>query len=234
MGAQGRAIEHRAGNVKLAPSILSCDFGRLAEEIAAVEAGGADWIHVDVMDGHFVPNLTIGPVVVEGARRSTDLPLDVHLMIEQPDRYLSEFADAGADLITVHVEATENLHATLGRIRELGIKAGVAVKPGTPLKSVKPAADLIDLLVVMSVEPGFGGQSYIPESTDKVRRARVLLSGEGRGAAVEVDGGVDETNAAELGEAGADVLVAGSAVYGHRGGPRKGAQALRQALAAGR
>ena len=215
---------------RIAPSILSADFGRLAEEIAAVEAGGADWIHVDVMDGHFVPNITIGPVVTEGARRATDLPLDVHLMIEEPDRYLEAFVAAGASVLTVHQEACRHLHRTLTHIRELGAKAGVALNPATPLASVQDVLPQIDLLLVMSVNPGFGGQSYIEATTEKVRRARAMLDEVGSDALIEIDGGVDAGNAAAIASAGADVLVAGSAVYGHPEGPAQGVRAIRAAL----
>ena len=215
---------------KLAPSILSADFSKLGDEIRAVEEGGADWIHVDVMDGHFVPNITIGPVVTRGARAATELPLDVHLMIEDPDRYLEAFRDAGAAVLTVHQEACRHLHRTVHRIRELGMKAGVALNPATPLDLVQEVASDIDLLLVMSVNPGFGGQSFIPASTGKVRRARTILEEAGSSALIEVDGGVDAGNAAELVQAGADVLVAGSAVYGHPEGPAAGVRALRAAL----
>ncbi len=219
--------------MRIAPSVLSCDFGRLADEIAAAEKGGADWIHVDVMDGHFVPNLTVGPLITRAARRATKLPLDVHLMIEAPDRYLGAFADAGADLLTVHQEACPHLHRTLQSIRELGVRAGVALNPGTPLDSVLDVLTGADLLLVMSVNPGFGGQAYIPASAGKVRRARELLDGAGSDAELEVDGGVDPGNVAELAAAGATVLVAGSAVYGHPAGAQAGIRALRTALAGG-
>lgn len=216
--------------MKIAPSILACDFSRLSDEIQAVEAGGADWIHIDVMDGHFVPNITIGPVVTKGARRATDLPLDVHLMIEDPDRYLDAFAAAGSDLLTVHVEACRHLHRTLQRIRDLGMRPGVAINPATPLKAVREVISDIDLLVIMSVNPGFGGQSYIPSSQDKVRRARAMLEEVSSGAELEVDGGVDATNAAAIVAAGASVLVAGSAVYGHPQGAAAGVRAIRDAV----
>ncbi|MEQ1858153.1 MAG: ribulose-phosphate 3-epimerase [Longimicrobiales bacterium] len=215
--------------VKVAPSILSCDFSRLAEEIQAVEAGGADWIHVDVMDGHFVPNITIGPVITEGARRSTRLPLDVHLMIEQPERYLEAFAKAGADYLTVHQEVCPDLGRTVARIHELGVKAGVAVNPATPLDAVRSVLRDLDLLLVMSVNPGFGGQSYIPGSTEKVAQARRLLDEEGSRAELEVDGGIDTSNAAVVAGMGATVLVAGSAVYRHAGGAAEGVRAVRRA-----
>jgi ribulose-phosphate 3-epimerase len=219
--------------MKIAPSILSCDFSRLAEEIRAVEAGGADWIHVDVMDGHFVPNITIGPVITEGARRSTRLPLDVHLMIESPERYLGAFAKAGADILTVHHETCPDLSDTVARIHALGVKAGVAVNPATPLEVVRHVLGDIDVLLVMSVTPGFGGQSYIPTSTEKVRRARRLLDEAGSRAELEVDGGIDVGNAGAVASAGATVLVAGSAVYRHVGGAAEGVRAIRRATDSG-
>jgi ribulose-phosphate 3-epimerase len=219
--------------MKLAPSILSCDFSRLAEEIREVEEGGADWIHVDVMDGHFVPNITIGPVITAAARRSTDLPLDVHLMIERPERYLEAFAGAGADILTVHHETCPELDRTVARIHELGLKAGVAVNPATPLAAVRHVLADVDLLLVMSVNPGFGGQSYIPTSTGKVEEARRLLDRAGSRADLEVDGGIDAGNAATVAAMGATVLVAGSAVYRHSGGAAEGVRALRRAADSG-
>jgi len=215
--------------MKIAPSILSSDFSRLGEEIREVERGGADWIHVDVMDGRFVPNITIGPVVVEGARRATELPLDVHLMIEDPDRYLEAFARAGAQVLTVHAEACRHLHRTVQHIRQLGVKAGVALNPATPLGVVEEILDDLDLLLIMSVNPGFGGQAFIPRSLDRVARARRLLDDAGSRAELEVDGGVDASNAALLRSAGATVLVAGSAVYGHPDGASAGVGAIRSA-----
>lgn len=217
--------------VLLAPSILSADFGRLAEGVASCEAAGADWIHVDVMDGHFVPNITMGPVVVEAVRKATSLPVDVHLMIESPERYLGAFAEAGADRITVHQETCPHLHRTLQQIRELGAGAGVALNPSTPVETVADILDSLDLLVIMSVNPGFGGQRYIPGSTGKVRRARRMLSGAGLdGVRIQVDGGVDAATAPLVVAAGADVLVAGSAVFRHPGGVPGGLGALRDAL----
>jgi ribulose-phosphate 3-epimerase len=215
--------------LKIAPSILSADFARLGEDIQAVEAGGADWIHVDVMDGHFVPNITIGPLVTAGARRATDLPLDVHLMISNPDQYIDDFVNAGADWVTVHAEACTHLHRTLTRIRELGAKAGVALNPATPLSVIEDVLPYLDLLLIMSVNPGFGGQSYIPTSTDKLARARTLLDATGSSAELEVDGGVGLSNIAEVAGAGASVIVAGSAVYGHTDGPTPAIGALREA-----
>jgi ribulose-phosphate 3-epimerase len=215
--------------VKIAPSILSADFAHLADEIATVEEAGADWIHVDVMDGHFVPNITIGPLIVEAARRSTELPLDVHLMIERPERYLQAFADAGADRLTVHQEATVHLHRTVEGIRELGMQPGVAVNPATSLESVREVLPYVDLVLVMSVNPGFGGQSYIETSSAKIDRAREMLDEIGSVAELEVDGGVDASIAAEVVEAGASVLVAGSAIYRHTDGAAEGVRALRRA-----
>lgn len=216
--------------MKIAPSILSADFARLGEDVAAVAAGGADWIHIDVMDGHFVPNITIGPLITEAVNRATDLPLDVHLMIEEPDAYVDAFAEAGADYITVHVEACAHLHRTVQRIRESGAKAGVAVNPGTPLVSIQEVAQELDLVLIMSVNPGFGGQSYIERSTEKVSQARAMLDGIGSAALIEVDGGVGAKNARQVAAAGADVLVAGSAVYGHAEGAAAGVRAIRAAL----
>ena len=216
--------------MKIAPSILSCDFSRLGEEIRAVEAGGADWSHVDVMDGHFVPNITIGPVITKGARCSTDLPLDVHLMIESPEEYLESFVEAGATFITIHVEACRNLTDTLDRIHSLGVKAGVAINPEPPLEEIGRVLRQLDLLVIMSVNPGFSGQGYIPGSTEKVAAARSLLDRQNSSAELEVDGGVGASNAADLQSAGASVLVAGSAVYRHPEGPGAGVRTIREAL----
>ena len=217
--------------MKIAPSILSCDFGHLADEIAAVEAGGADWIHVDVMDGSFVPNITIGPLIVDGARRATDLPLDVHLMIDEPIRFVEDFAKAGADILTVHVEACTHLHRTLERIRELGVRPGVALNPATPLSLITDVVENVDLMLIMSVNPGFGGQSYIEASTRKLSRARALLDEVGSKADLEVDGGVSSANVADIVAAGASAVVAGSAVYGHPDGAAAGVRAIRTAAA---
>jgi ribulose-phosphate 3-epimerase len=198
--------------IKIAPSILSADFGALGEAIARVEAAGADWLHVDVMDGHFVPNLTIGPPVVEAIRKRTRLPLDVHLMIEAPERYLPAFKSAGADLLTVHAEACPHLDRTLNQIRELGAKAGVALNPSTPPGVLECVLDTLDLVLVMSVNPGFGGQAFIPTSYAKIRQVRTLLGR--RPAEVSVDGGVKLEHAAPLVTCGASVLVAGSLIFG--------------------
>lgn len=201
--------------LRIAPSILSADFARLAEEIINVEAGGADWIHVDVMDGHFVPNLTIGPLVVESIRPHTTLPLDVHLMIEQPDRYIADFAKAGADLISVHAEADRHLHRTLHLIKELGIKSGVVLNPATPLTAIEHVLEEVDLVLIMTVNPGFGGQKFINSTLPKINRLRALLQKQGlQHIDIEVDGGINEHTAPLAVEAGANVLVAGNAVFG--------------------
>jgi ribulose-phosphate 3-epimerase len=198
----------------LAPSILSADFSRLGEEIKAVEKAGADVIHVDVMDGHFVPNITIGPPVVASVRSITDLPLDVHLMIADADRYIDDFAKAGADWITVHVEACPHLHRTVGRIRELGKKAGVVLNPATPLASLDEILGDIDLVMLMSVNPGFGGQSFIRSSINKIRALRKTIEERGLAVGIEVDGGVSPATIEDVAGAGGNIFVAGSAVFG--------------------
>jgi ribulose-phosphate 3-epimerase len=198
--------------MKIAPSILSADFGALAQDVARVEAGGADQLHVDVMDGRFVPNITVGPLVVEAIRKRTRLPLDVHLMIVEPERYLGDFVAAGADAVTVHVEACPHLQRTLARIRELGARAGVALNPSTHPSAIEYVLDDLDLVLVMSVNPGFGGQQFIPSALAKVRQVRTLLGG--RPVDVSVDGGVKVDHARALAEHGASILVAGSAIFG--------------------
>ena len=200
--------------VRIAPSILSADLGRLAEELRDVEAGGADWIHVDVMDGHFVPNLTLGPFVVESARRATGLPLDVHLMITEPERWVQAYAAAGADLISVHVEATVHLQKTLAEIRRLGKRAGVVLNPHTSEESIRYLLDDLDLILLMTVNPGFGGQVFLPSVLPKVRAVRRMIDAAGRDIELEVDGGITRDNAREVVEAGVRVLVAGSSVFG--------------------
>ncbi len=204
-----------ARRVIVAPSILSCDFGRLAEEVRAIEAAGADWVHVDVMDGRFVPNITLGPVIVEAVRRATTLPLDVHLMIVEPERYVEQFAKAGASVLTVHVEASPHLHRTLQQIRAAGARPAVVLNPSTPVSAVEEVLDEVDLVLVMSVNPGFGGQSFIPRAIEKVRRLRALADARGLTKLhIEVDGGINAQTAPQVIAAGADVLVAGSAVFG--------------------
>ncbi len=199
---------------KIAPSILSADFARLGEEIRSVEAAGADYIHVDVMDGRFVPNITIGPLVVEAARRATSLPLDVHLMIAEPDRYVPAFAEAGADLVVVHAEAALHLHRTVQLIRSLGRKAGVALNPATPLDCLEYVLEELDLVLLMTVNPGFGGQSFIEACLPKIQALRGMLDRRGLETELEVDGGVKTDNIDRISHAGADVFVAGSAVFG--------------------
>ena len=199
---------------KIAPSILSADFSRLGDEVRAVEAAGADYIHLDVMDGHFVPNITIGPLVVEAVRRVTSLPLDVHLMIANPDRYVADFAAAGADIIVVHAEATDHLHRTVQLIKSLDKKAGVALNPATPLNVLDYVLDDLELVLLMTVNPGFGGQSFIDACLPKVHALRAMLDKRGLETELEVDGGVKTGNIDRISHAGADVFVAGSAVFG--------------------
>jgi ribulose-phosphate 3-epimerase len=200
--------------IKVAPSILSADFSRLGDEIRAVEAAGADIIHVDVMDGHFVPNITIGPLIVEAARRSTKLPIDVHLMITNPELYIAEFAKAGADYLAVHAETAFHLHRLIQSIKEHKVKAAVSLNPATPLSVLDHILPDLDMVVIMSVNPGFGGQSFIPAAMEKIRTLRKRIDAAGLNIEIEVDGGVKPSNAAEVAAAGADILVAGSAVYG--------------------
>jgi ribulose-phosphate 3-epimerase len=202
--------------VKIAPSILSADFGRLGEEVRAVEAGGADYVHVDVMDGRFVPNITIGPVVVEAVRRSTKLPLDVHLMIVEPEKYLHDFAKAGANFLSVHVEVAPHLHRLLQQIRDLGARPSVVLNPSTPLCSIEDVLGDVDMILLMSVNPGFGGQSFIPHTVDKVRRLRKMLDSHGLSTDIEVDGGINPETARQVVDAGANVLVAGTSVFGSK------------------
>jgi ribulose-phosphate 3-epimerase len=200
--------------VILLPSILAADFGRLAEEVAAAERGGAGAIHADVMDGHFVPNLTLGPAVVKAVRRSTSLPIDVHLMIDEPDRFLDPFIDAGASWISVHVESAVHLQRTIAHLRGRGVRPGVVLNPATPLSTLDEILDEIDYVLLMSVNPGFGGQAFLPASLGKVRRLRRIVQERGLKVQIEVDGGVDTSNVRALVEAGGELLVAGSAVFG--------------------
>lgn len=202
-------------DILIAPSILSADFTRLGEEIRAVQEAGADWIHIDVMDGHFVPNITIGPMIVEAVKRVADVPLDVHLMISDPDRYLEDFQAAGSDILTVHPEATCHLHRTLNRIRELGMKAGAALNPSTGLGAIEYVMPELDVVMLMTVNPGFGGQSFIPTMLPKVTALKQMIDRSGYDVLIEVDGGVSPETAPDLARNGADVFVAGSAVFGH-------------------
>ena len=200
--------------IKIAPSILSADFAKLGEEIKEVERAGADWIHVDVMDGHFVPNITIGPLVVDAIRPVTDLPLDVHLMIENADDYVEQFAKMGADYITVHVEACPHLHRTIQTIRQAGAKPGVVLNPHTPVSAIEPILEEIDLVLFMTVNPGFGGQQFIPSVLNKVRELKAIVDERGLSLDIEIDGGINEETIVDAVEAGANVFVAGSAIFG--------------------
>jgi ribulose-phosphate 3-epimerase len=214
----------------LAPSILSADFTRLGEAIAACENAGADWIHVDVMDGHFVPNMTLGPLVVEACRQATKLPLDVHLMIEKPENLIEAFAHAGASRLTVHVETCPNLHRTIQQIQSLGVKAGVTLNPATPAVMLKEVLSLVDLVLVMTVNPGFGAQAFLPEMLPKIAEIRQMLDKVNSPAWLEVDGGVSEKTIPALANAGADAFVAGNAVFKHPGGIAAGIKTLKEAI----
>ena len=216
--------------VKIAPSILSADFARLGEQVAEAEAAGADYIHIDVMDGHFVPNITVGPLVVEAVRRTTRLPLDVHLMIEAPERYIARFAEAGADIITVHVEACPHLHRVVQQIKGLGVKAGVSLNPATPLGSLEEILGDVDLVLVMTVNPGFGGQEFIAGMLSKIRRLRRMLDERGLKCELEVDGGINAETAPEVVAAGANVLVAGQAIFGAEEGVAEAMRRIRESV----
>jgi ribulose-phosphate 3-epimerase len=215
-------------SVRIAPSILSADFAALGNAIAAVERGGADLIHVDVMDGHFVPNITIGPPVVASLKRVARVPLDVHLMITDPDKYIGAFAEAGASMISVHVEVLPHLHRTVWAIKQLGVKAGVVLNPATPVVAIKEIAPDVDFVLVMSVNPGFGGQTFIPRSESKVAEVRALLDAAGSDAPIEIDGGIDQTTVGRVVRAGARILVAGSAIF-HTPDPERATATLRAA-----
>jgi len=214
--------------VRIAPSILSADFANLARDVAAVERGGADLIHVDVMDGHFVPNITVGVPVVRALKRIATRPLDVHLMIEEPDRYIDEFIAAGASMISVHVEAVPHLQRTITHIRKLGAQAGAVLNPSTPAVMLEDIAGDLDFVLAMSVNPGFGGQAFIPHTVQKVRHVRRVLDTAGSAAAIEIDGGIDQANVADVVAAGATILVAGNAIFGS-GDPEAATRALRAA-----
>ena len=214
----------------LAPSILSANFLKLGEAIQACIDAGVDWFQLDVMDGHFVPNISFGPLVVKACRQATDAFLDVHLMISEPDRYLDTFAEAGADSLTVHLEAAAHLHTTLARIRELGLKSGVALNPGTPVDALADVIDLVDLVLVMTVNPGFGGQGFIHNSPERINRVRNLLDERGSSAHLQVDGGIDIATIKVAAEAGANVFVAGSAIFLQKEGIAASVEALREAI----
>jgi ribulose-phosphate 3-epimerase len=216
--------------LKLFASVLNADFGRLADQIQQADVAGVDAVHVDVMDGHFVPNISLGFVIVEAIRRSTSLPLDLHLMIERPERYLADFARAGANTITVHVEAVRHLHRTIAETQRLGVQAGAALVPATPLSAVEEICADLDQLLIMTINPGFGGQVLIPAMIDKVRRARSLLDQRQAHAALQVDGGVKVENLDDLVRAGADTMVVGTGIFGHPNGIEAGVRSLRTVL----
>lgn len=218
--------------IQLAPSILTADFGKLAEEIQAAEAGGANSLHLDVMDGHFVPNITFGPLVVAAVRQVTELPLDVHLMIEEPDRYIHDYVDAGATNLTVHVEACLHLNRTVQRINESGCRVGVALNPATGIEAVREILPFVDMVLVMSVNPGFGGQRFIETTTSKLRRMKRLCDEFNPTCDIQVDGGINPHNIADVVQSGANVIVVGSSVFNRRGTPTQNLAALRQAAAA--
>ncbi len=216
--------------IRIAPSILSADFAHLGEQVADADRAGADYIHVDIMDGHFVPNITIGAPVVAALRGCTELPLDVHLMIEHPECYIVDFASAGADIITVHVEACSHLHRVISAIKETGRKAGVALNPATPLNSIEEILPHVDLALIMSVNPGFGGQTFIPSSLDKVNRLRQTLDSKSSGTEIEVDGGINLGNVLSLCKAGADVIAVGNSVFKAEGGISKAIEDFRRVI----
>jgi ribulose-phosphate 3-epimerase len=220
-------------SVKIAPSILTADLGRLAAELAAAQQGGADWIHLDVMDGHFVPNITVGPVVAAAARAATTLPLDAHLMVSEPDRFVRAFRDAGADRITVHVEACLHLHRTIQAVHDTGAQAGVALNPATPIETIREILPFVELVLVMSVNPGFGGQEFIGPTLAKIARTRALLDAEGRpDIELQVDGGIAVETIGPVVAAGATVVVAGSAVFNAQRSPAENLRLLRESAAA--
>ena len=217
--------------IKIAPSILSADFTRLGDQVAEADAAGADYIHIDVMDGHFVPNITVGPLIVDALRPRTKLPLDVHIMISEPERYVKDFCNAGADILTFHAEATPHVHRTIQHIKECGTKAGVSINPATSLAAIEEALPFADLILIMSVNPGFGGQSFIPEVLPKVERLRRMLDEGGHHAELEIDGGIKAATAPEAVRAGARVLVSGSAVFNDRESVADAISRLRNSVA---
>ncbi len=214
---------------KLAPSILSADFGNLLADIKKVETGGADLLHIDVMDGHFVPNITIGPLILESIKGRTNIPFDVHLMIENPDLYIEDFVKAGASIITAHVEASNHIHRTIQNIKSQGVKAGISINPGTSLSSIEYILDEIDMVLIMSVNPGFGGQKFIPSALDKIKSLRKIISDRKLNIEIEVDGGIKLENASKVIEAGADILVAGSAIF-HSGNIEKATKSFKREI----
>lgn len=220
----------RYEDIKIAPSILAADFTKLGEQIVDAQDGGADLIHIDVMDGRFVPNITMGPLVVQAVKRVATIPLDVHLMIVEPEKYVQEFADAGADAITVHIEACQHLHRTLSQIKETGCRVGVALNPHTPPESLREILDMLDIINVMTVNPGFGGQVFIQRMTSKITELRAMISNERLNIDIEVDGGINPETISSAVQSGANIMIAGSTVFGHPNGIKAGIDELRQAL----
>ena len=214
--------------VLIAPSILSANFSKLGEEIKTIDEAGADWIHIDIMDGQFVPALTFGPAIVKSIRSYTSIPFDIHMMVYRPERYISELADAGADMLSIHVESTVHLHRTINQIKEAGMKAGVAINPSTPISTIEEVLKDVNLVLIMTVNPGYGGQSFITNMVSKIQRIRTLLDTIGSDSELEVDGGINTTTAKEVVKAGADVLVAGSAIYNNTNSVKESISSIRK------